>query len=77
MKKEDFIKGVEESLELETSLNSDTNITELSEWDSLTAMVLVNYVNENFDKKLKPVDLQDMTNVDSLMEIIGKKHFSD
>lgn len=77
MKKEDFVKGVEESLELETPLDPTVNITELNEWDSLTAMVLVNFVNESFDKKLKPVDLQNMTNLDSLVEIIGKENFSE
>lgn len=77
MKRVEFVKGIEESLETSSPISKETNIQELEEWDSLTAMVLVNFVNESFGKKMKPLDLQNMTNIDSLMKIIGLENFED
>ena len=75
MKKQDFIKELSEALELETSVNLDTSIKSLDEWDSMSAMILIAYVSDNFDVKLGAEDIESITTFKSLIEKIGEKKF--
>lgn len=76
MKKNDFISGLEEELEIETTLESTTNIKELDEWDSMAAMVLIGYVSNEFGVTLNADDLKEITTVESLIEKIGIDKFN-
>lgn len=76
MKKEEFILGLAEELEIETTLESTTNIKDLDEWDSMAAMLLIGYVSNVFGVTLNADDLKEITTVDSLIEKIGIEKFN-
>lgn len=75
MKKVDFILGLAEELEIETVLDNSTNLKELDEWDSMSAMVLIGYVSNEFGVNLNADDLKDITTIESLIERIGLDKF--
>lgn len=75
MKQEDFFEALKENLELDNPVNGETNLKDLEEWDSLTAMVLIGYIKENFDSTFSQNDVVAFTNVYSLIERIGKDNF--
>ncbi|MFC4817379.1 MULTISPECIES: phosphopantetheine-binding protein [unclassified Flavobacterium] len=75
MTKQDFIKGLEEELELETALEFDTDIKQLEEWDSMTAMLLIGYVSNEFSVTLNAEDIKKITTISSLIEKIGVEKF--
>jgi acyl carrier protein len=76
MDKKIFFLRLEEDLELEKEINGDTNIKDLDEWDSMSAMVLIGLVNEEFSVNLNSDDIENITTVNSLMERIGLDKFN-
>ena len=77
MDKENFFKLFQESLEIESSdINLQTVITDLDEWDSVAALMLISMVSNEFDKLLEVEDVLKLTTVESLIEIIGREKFS-
>jgi len=75
MNKQAFLLEIREALEIETILLEDTNLKELEEWDSMTAMMLIGYVSEVFDTELTPKDILNLTTVRSLILKIGEEKF--
>jgi acyl carrier protein len=73
MKKNEFIIKLKEELELESDINFMTDLKALDEWDSMTAMVLIGFVSDNFGLTLTAEDIKQMTNIDSLVTRIGKE----
>lgn len=71
-----FLKELSEELELENDLNLNTNLKELDEWDSMTAMLLIGYVSSNFEITLNSKDLESVTDVQSLVDRIGIERFN-
>lgn len=71
-----FLELLVEELELESPLTVDTNLKELDEWDSMTAMLLIGVVSNEFGKTLSADDIKDLTTVQSLIEKIGSDQFS-
>lgn len=76
MKKNEFILGLGEELEIETALENTTNLKDLDEWDSMAAMVLIGYVSNEFGVTLNADDLKEITTIDSLIERIGLDKFN-
>ncbi len=75
MTKQEFLMSLKEELELDVTLGYHTNLKDLEEWDSMSAMVLMGFISNEFDVTLNPSDLSDMTTIDSLIEIIGLDKF--
>jgi len=76
MKKNEFIKGLTEELEIETPLETSTNLKDLDEWDSMAAMLLIGYVSNEFGVTLNADDIKEISTVDSLIERIGLDKFN-
>ena len=76
MKTNEFILGLAEELEIETSIENTTNLKDLDEWDSMAAMILIGYVSNEFGVTLNAEDLKDITTLDSLIERIGIDKFN-
>lgn len=76
MKIKEFILGLEEELEIENTLDSNTNLKDLDEWDSMAAMLLIGYVSNSFGVTLNADDLKNITTIDSLIERIGIEKFN-
>ncbi|ALR31083.1 hypothetical protein ATE47_11345 [Chryseobacterium sp. IHB B 17019] len=76
MTKQEFLAELKENLEIESEFNFDTKLQELEEWDSMTAMVLIGYVSENFDTVLTSDDIESFNTVNDIIEKIGLAKFS-
>jgi acyl carrier protein len=76
MTKNLFIKGLTEELEIETPLETSTNLKDLDEWDSMAAMLLIGYVSNEFGVTLNADDIKEISTVDSLIERIGLDKFN-
>lgn len=72
---QEFISGLQKELEIESKLESQTNLKELDEWDSMTAMLLIGYVSNEFNITLTSNDLDALTTIDSLIQRIEVKNF--
>ena len=76
MKKENFLRKLEDALELEAnSLTIDTNLTDLEEYDSLSVLSLIAMIDEELQVKIQGAKFQSVTTVTSLMKLIGEDHF--
>jgi acyl carrier protein len=75
MTRQDFYKILKQELELGVELSGNSNLKELDEWDSMTAMVLIGYVSGEFNVTLTANDLEALTTLDSLVSKIGEDKF--
>ncbi|NLT01068.1 MAG: acyl carrier protein [Acholeplasmataceae bacterium] len=76
MKKEVFLDTIKERLEIESQdIDENTNLKELSEYDSISVMTLIATIDELFGKTFRAKDLVNITTVRSLMELIGMENF--
>ncbi|WP_310556225.1 phosphopantetheine-binding protein [Flavobacterium sp.] len=73
---QEFIVGLQEELEIENNLENTTNIKDLDEWDSMTAMLLIGYVSNEFNVTLTAKDLEALSTIDTLIERIGADKFN-
>ncbi|MBV2225987.1 MAG: acyl carrier protein [Sphingobacterium mizutaii] len=76
MNKNKFLELLKEELELESDLTLDTNFKELEEWDSMTAMLLIGVVSNEFDYNLTGDDISEITTVQTLIDKIGPDKFN-
>ncbi|GGH01682.1 hypothetical protein GCM10011416_20580 [Polaribacter pacificus] len=76
MKKQEFINELAEELELEIAVTLETEFSELDEWDSMGAMILIGFVSDTFDVTLNAEDIDKLTTFQSLIERIGEEKFS-
>jgi acyl carrier protein len=78
MKKELFLKELEETLEIgseEQEITFDTNLRDLEEYDSLSVLSIIAMIDKNFNKQIPSSDFIKVTNVNSLIDLIGQEHF--
>jgi acyl carrier protein len=78
MKRDEFLKDLQEVLEIEDDvLSEDMNLKDMEsfEFDSMTIMALVAFIHEKFNLKFSAVQINSITTVSSLMELIGTDHF--
>jgi acyl carrier protein len=76
MTKHEFFVNLVEELELEIEINESTNLKELDEWDSMTAMVLIGFVSSEFNVTLTSDDLKEINTINSLINKIGEDKFN-
>lgn len=76
MKKQEFISNLAEELELEVEINLETEFSELDEWDSMGAMILIGFVSDTFGVTLNADDIERLTTFNSLIERVGEERFS-
>jgi acyl carrier protein len=76
MTKQEFFVNLAQELELEIEINESTNLKELDEWDSMTAMVLIGFVSSEFNVTLTSDDLKEINTINSLINKIGEDKFN-
>lgn len=72
----DFTSQLQEELELEIDLTPETDLSQLEEWDSMSAMILIGFVSDKFGVLLNGDDISQITTVNSLIAKIGEDKFS-
>ena len=77
MKKDEFYEKVTELLDLEdnTTLSETTDLRNFEEFDSLAIMSSVAFADQQFSRRLSGAQLNKVTTVGSLMDIIGREYF--
>lgn len=77
MKKEEFIKELENALEIEENkdITVETDLRYLEEYDSLSVLAIIAMIDKNFNKQIPSSDFTKVSRVSSLMDLIGKEHF--
>lgn len=77
MKKNEFCAKIAELLELDddVTLSETTDLRSFEEFDSLAIMSIVAFADRNFSRKLSGVQLNEVTTVGSLMDVIGREYF--
>lgn len=73
MDKSLFFKGIKDSLELTSQVDEETQI----HLTSLSTLVIIAFIDENFKKRVKVADIRNIKNVSDLMNLIGKDNFFD
>jgi acyl carrier protein len=71
----EFTANLQEELELEVELSPETMLNSLEEWDSMAAMIVIGYVGDNFGVILNGDDISKITDVNSLIDRIGREKF--
>jgi acyl carrier protein len=77
MKRELFFTELLNALEIKSvpSLSETTSIKSLEEYDSMMILGIIAFVDMNFNKTLTAVQLNEISDIHSLMELIGLENF--
>ena len=74
MNKKEFIQKIKESLEINEDILEETNLVELM--DSLSLLSLLSLVDEKFQKQFSHEEIQRISTVKSLINMIGEEKFN-
>ncbi|MBV8324693.1 phosphopantetheine-binding protein [Chryseobacterium sp.] len=77
MKTSIFLEKLQEELEENQVLTLDTRLKDLENYDSISLLSVIAFVDENFDKKIDSDQFKDIEKVSDIVEIIGKENFED
>ena len=71
MTKEEFMEQMQDVLQTEETLTAETMLVDLEEWDSLSIMATMAFVDKNFGIKLKMSDFKEIETMSDLMGHVG------
>ncbi|MBA4319513.1 MAG: hypothetical protein C0412_14015 [Flavobacterium sp.] len=78
MRKDVFIKRLAEFCEFgETDLKIDTQLKSIEGYDSMAIMSIIAFVDKNFKKKISAIQINSLTDFESLINTIGIEKFED
>ncbi|MBL3546861.1 MULTISPECIES: phosphopantetheine-binding protein [Chryseobacterium] len=77
MKTSVFLEKLQEELEEKQMLNRDTKLKDLENYDSISLLSVIAFVDENFNQQIDPDQFKNMETVSDLMNIIGLENFED
>jgi acyl carrier protein len=77
MKQTEFFELLMDALEVESvdELDTEMELTDLEEYDSLAVLSLIALIDEHFGKRIAGNEFQKITTVQSLMDLIGSDQF--
>lgn len=76
MKKQEFCEKLQTALEISSvTLSEKTILKEIDEYDSMSVMGIIAFIDENFGVRLTANQLSSITDIKSLMNLIGKEKF--
>ena len=71
MSKEEFLVQMQDVLQTETELTMETVLDELDEWDSLSMMATMAFLDKNFGIKLKIADIKALATIGDIAAKAG------
>lgn len=71
MNREDFLKKLKEIIQTEEELTLNTNLIDIDEWDSLSMISTVAFIDSEFKKQISVSDIQSINKIEELVNIIG------
>lgn len=76
MDKNFFLEIFQEALEVEAPINVDTKFADLSNFDSMSILIIIAFVDENFGVKINAKQFEEIKSVTDLMNQIGAEQFT-
>jgi acyl carrier protein len=78
MKKQEFCKMLQEALEITSvELTEQTMLNKVEEYDSMSVMGIIAFIDEHFNIKLTATQLSSITDIKSLIKLIGLEKFEE
>jgi len=77
MNTQTFLEKLQDELEEDNTLTLETKFKELENYDSMSVLSLIAFIDESFDKSLDTKHFKDISTVQELMELIGSENFED
>lgn len=77
MKTSVFLEKLQDELEENQPLTPETKLKDLENYDSISLLSVIAFVDENFDQQLDPDQFKNMETVSDLMNIIGLENFEE
>lgn len=77
MKTSIFLEKLQEELDENQALSQETKLKDLENYDSISLLSVIAFVDENFNQQLDPDQFKNMETVSDLMNIIGLENFED
>ena len=71
MTREEFAAEMADVLQTEAELTMDTVLADLEEWDSLSIMATMAFVNKNFGLSLKMADFSELETLGDIAQKVG------
>lgn len=71
MSKEEFLVQMQDVLQTETELTPETVLADLDEWDSLSMMATMAFLDKNFGVKVKIADLKTLATIGDIAAKAG------
>jgi acyl carrier protein len=71
-----FLEELKDLLELSQDIELNTDLKSLDEYDSMGVMVLVAFIHKTFGKRFTAKELNNLTTVQSLVDLIGPENFT-
>lgn len=77
MKTNEFLEKLQDEMEEDNALSLNTKFKELENYDSMSILSLIVFIDENFSKKLDTKQFKDIQTLQELKELIGSENFED
>lgn len=71
MTRDEFLTEMQEVLQTETVLAADTVLADLDEWDSLSIMATMAFLDKHFNVKMKLSDFRELSTLGDIMGKVG------
>ncbi len=71
MERQEFLEKMQNVLQTEKELSFDTELEELEEWDSLSAMATIAFLDKNFNVKIVYKDIPSLKTVEDIAKKAG------
>ena len=71
MNKEEFLVQMQDVLQTEAELSMETVLDELDEWDSLSMMATMAFLDKNFGVKMKIADIKALATIGDIATKAG------
>lgn len=71
MNKEEFLKKLQDVLERDEKITENMVLSDIEEWDSLSAMALMAFFDKTLNKTLLPAEVREMKTVSDIINKAG------
>ena len=75
MTKEQFLELIKTELKETGTIELDTNFKQLENYGSLSAVLILQLVEDNFDVKINPRSFRSINTINDLVNAIGENQF--
>ncbi|ALR31850.1 MULTISPECIES: acyl carrier protein [Chryseobacterium] len=76
MKIEQFCELLQQELNEETAITPETNFKELESYGSLSAVLVMKLVEDQFDTEINPRSFRNINTVNDIADAIGREKFN-